>query len=470
MRKTRISTIVIVVLIVALAGCGEKETSKSVDVATETTVIEETVVEQVDPVVDNASLEIIDEDVLVEEARGYIFVDQPQKDIEKAKEIIVELAKNGNAEAQYLLGWIYDYEVQENNENKKAALEWYKKSIEQGYLKSYIAACANDFATYDEILEWQNNLRNSDLAEINDVDGLLLLGDYYYTGIDFIPDKEKAIMYYEKSAELGYSRAMNCLGNVLDDEIKAFEWFEKSADKNDPSGIGDLGYCYATGFGVEKDINKGIQLLEKAGELGFATAYSNLGYIYENGYDDIEQDSNKAIEYYQKAAELGYASSYANISIMYQQGIGLDADIEKAMEYAKKGAEDGSGYAAYGVAYYYEKELNDADEAKIWYLKSANLGYEDAILLVASQYLAEQTDESFKKAIELYKLGMRNGSAESFCNLGAMYHMAHGVEKDNAMAAKLLLTAEKLGSENATELMQASEIKEEIEKIEAENN
>lgn len=470
MKKIGLKIISIIILVISLIGCGKNTKTEPESTVKEETVVEETVAEEV-PEEENEEAEvIIDEETIIEEARGYIFVDPPQKDINKATEILKPIADNGNAEAQYLMGWISDYEVPETNETDKEALEWYRKAMEQGHLKSYLAGCANSCSTYDEVLEWQEVWRNSNLSEINDMDGLFLLGCCYNTGIDFIPDMDKTIEYYEKSAEMGYTRAMNALGDVLEDGEKAFEYYEKASEKNDPDGKNNLGYCYTVGFGVEQDITRGLKLLEEAGEAGSSAAYSNLGYIYENGYDAIEKDANKAIEYYSKAAELGKADCYAYISIIYELGNGVEVDIEKAMEYAKKGTEEGSGYAAYGVAYLYENKLNDAEEAKIWYEKSANLGYEDSILKVASQYLNEQTDESFKKAIDLYKIGMRNGSAESFCNLGAMYHMGHGVEKDNVMAAKLLITAEKRGSENATQLMQASEIKEEVEKIKLENN
>ena len=75
----------------------------------------------------------------------------------------------------------------------------------------------------------------------------------------------------------------------------------------------DLGVFYFTGKNVVKDKEKGKKFLEKAVELENYNAMNNLGLIYLNHQP---KDVQKAIELFEKAVELG--SSYAMvISLFY---------------------------------------------------------------------------------------------------------------------------------------------------------
>ena len=66
-----------------------------------------------------------------------------------------------------------------------------------------------------------------------------------------------------------------------------------------------LGGCYGHGtMGMPQDRTKVNELLLKAGELGCAVAYLNLGIAYENGMG-VEIDKKKAKYYYELAAMKG---------------------------------------------------------------------------------------------------------------------------------------------------------------------
>ena len=66
-----------------------------------------------------------------------------------------------------------------------------------------------------------------------------------------------------------------------------------------------LGLCYKNGIGVERDIQKTVELFEEAAEQKHAYGQYNLGWCYEEGIG-VEQDEQKAIKLYEKAAEQGY--------------------------------------------------------------------------------------------------------------------------------------------------------------------
>src|SRR6185312_13494846 len=77
---------------------------------------------------------------------------------------------------------------------------------------------------------------------------------------------------------------------------------------------------YENGTGVEKNIQKAVELYQKAAEQGDAMAQTNLGVYYEDG-TGVEKNFQKAVELYQKAAEQGYARAKINLGACYEETI-----------------------------------------------------------------------------------------------------------------------------------------------------
>ncbi|HIU33505.1 MAG TPA: sel1 repeat family protein, partial [Candidatus Pullichristensenella excrementigallinarum] len=59
-----------------------------------------------------------------------------------------------------------------------------------------------------------------------------------------------------------------------------------------------------------RDDKTAVSWYQKAADAGNATAMSNLGYCYENGYG-VEQNYEMALEWYQKALNAGKDTSEA---------------------------------------------------------------------------------------------------------------------------------------------------------------
>ena len=75
-------------------------------------------------------------------------------------------------------------------------------------------------------------------------------------------------------------------------------------DYGDEEAQDDLGRCYGSGIGVEKDEIKAFELYKMAAEKEYAPAQNSLATLYENG-KGTEKDLGKAIHLYNKAAENG---------------------------------------------------------------------------------------------------------------------------------------------------------------------
>ena len=149
-------------------------------------------------------------------------------------------AEQGNAEAQFSLGWVYSTGSGVPKDDGKA-VEWYRKAAEQGYA----------------------------LAQSN-------LGVMYVEGRGVPQDNVKAVEWYRKAAEQGNALAQSNLGlmyakgrGVPKDEGKAAEWFRKAAEQGHARAQFNLGWMYYWGYGViRRDIEKGCTFWRTAGEQG----------------------------------------------------------------------------------------------------------------------------------------------------------------------------------------------------------
>ena len=61
-------------------------------------------------------------------------------------------------------------------------------------------------------------------------------------------------------------------------EVKAFEWYKKSAEQEDRTAQYYLAICYRYGNGVEKDEVKAFEMYEKSAEQGDNDAQISLGF------------------------------------------------------------------------------------------------------------------------------------------------------------------------------------------------
>ena len=127
----------------------------------------------------------------------------------------------------------------------------------------------------------------------------------------------QAFVKLQVAAENGSEGAMETLGDmyyygrgVIQDYVRAAEYYMKSADKGYTDAMFDLGVLYYTGRGVTGDYTKAVEWFRKAVDNGFdrGDAMYFLGYMYANGYG-VTQDRNEAIKWMRLAADKGYTDA-----------------------------------------------------------------------------------------------------------------------------------------------------------------
>lgn len=113
---------------------------------------------------------------------------------------------------------------------------------------------------------------------------------YYYLG-NLEAERnnyELAFYYWEKSGQLGYSSAFDNLGwmyyygnGVKEDNTKAKYYFDKalSIQSDDHYALYYLGTMFENGYGVSKDMYKGLELLKRSADLGNEEAKKEVARI-----------------------------------------------------------------------------------------------------------------------------------------------------------------------------------------------
>jgi TPR repeat protein len=190
-----------------------------------------------------------------------VFAEKSEKEVANIIRNFFKHAKQGNAEAQNLLGEMYFLGKGVKQDYQEAA-KWYRKAAEQGR--------AN--------------------AQYN-------LGFMYENGQGVIQDYQEAAKWYRKAAEQGDANAQNLLGAVYSyvegveqDYQEASKWYRKAAEQGDANAQYNLGFMHENGQGVIQDRKEAAKWYGMAAEQGYAYAQNNLGLLYENGQGVLKDD------------------------------------------------------------------------------------------------------------------------------------------------------------------------------------
>jgi clan AA aspartic protease (TIGR02281 family) len=135
-----------------------------------------------------------------------------------------QLADQGQAASQHILGLAYHYGRGVKQDDTEAA-KWFHKAADQGY-----------------------------------PDAQFLLGRCYENGLGVRQDYAEAVKWYRKAADQGHANAQNDLGvaylkgeGVPQDYAQSVNWFRKSSEQGNANGQWLLGKMYQSGQGVPQN-------------------------------------------------------------------------------------------------------------------------------------------------------------------------------------------------------------------------
>ncbi len=171
--------------------------------------------------------------------------------------------------------------------------------------------------------------------------GQYWLGRSYFHGSGGAENIEQAQQLFLQAASKNIILAMNGLGDIYNFKLKvgskAYEWYKKGMDKNDPYSQHMVAMFHLYGMGgVKKDEATAMALFKKAME-GWPDAITMIGFIYQNGYG-VPKDYAQAFNWYLKGSEKGNTGSMQMLAKLYEQGLGVKKNKKLAGEWNSKAA------------------------------------------------------------------------------------------------------------------------------------
>jgi len=148
----------------------------------------------------------------------------------------------------------------------------------------------------------------------------------------------------------------------------------------------------------EEIIKRFKELMDKSN----GDSFNALGSLYRRGYCGLAQDYRKANELYLKAGELGCANAYYNLGINYENGDGVEIDTNKTQHYWELAAMKGDVLARYNLGHM-EHRAGNHQRAMKHFILAANAGFKLSLDIVMAWYKQGfVTKEEYASTLRLY--------------------------------------------------------------------
>ncbi|MBQ8466035.1 MAG: sel1 repeat family protein [Alphaproteobacteria bacterium] len=250
-------------------------------------------------------------------------------------------------------------------------------------------------------------------ADAGDVNALMTLGYMYLYGLNGV--------------EMNYK--------------KAFEYYQKAADKGDHVAINNLASLYYGGVGVSKNIEKAAELFAKASDMGNIEASLNLAVIYLTNQGSLRNEKAAAV-LLKKVAEHNNPTGKYLLGYAYLKGIGVPQNKRKAVENIRFAADKGYDEAQYIMGHLYVQGWGvpqNYNNALKYLNRAANQGNLSAIQSLGNLYASSSRIEpNYYKAYIMY-------------NLATFYGVPDAAEKRDLLATKTLKKPEVLQAQTEAE-------------------
>ena len=284
----------------------------------------------------------------------------------------------------------------------------------------------------------------------------------YHNGLFVDKNIIEAIKWYEQAICWGanYDRPYLELGRIyyhgLDgvaDYIKAFSYFEISANMGNADALNYLGIIFNNGLSKSKDIEQAIKYYKQAIEKGDRRyAPVNLGYIYYN--ELAYKDDAKAYSYFKIAEENGNTNAMNMIAYMKALAQGTEQNLAEAIYYINKAITISPNNIRYwdskGEILLMSDRLEDAKLILLDMIEKDSLGVEnlksESNFLKAMLYNTKE--EIYLKLLELgdsmnspYILGNHYFQNKELTTAKTYYEIASKSGNDNAKVALYVVEA-----------------------------
>lgn len=218
----------------------------------------------------------------------------------------------------------------------------------------------------------------------------------------------------------------------LEEKQAAFAEVKRIAEKGESKWAQYvLAFFYANGYGVEPNLKKRSQLLEKLVDQDYPMAQFELGleYYQNNNLEAAQPLFKQAAAAGVKPAHPAWCETSYKLALQKQE-----TDLQAAVLLAQEAAHGGFPPAQFLLGAYYEISLKEKklEEAFSWYQKAATRGHAEALNALGSFYSNGKGNvkQSYKKALICFEKAAAQKCASALYNLGNLYKAGLGVEKN----------------------------------------
>lgn len=304
---------------------------------------------------------------------------------------------------------------------------------------------------------------------LGNTEATYLLGKLYFDRIYAAPDYARSISLWEQGASLGDQNCKRGLADAYyfgrgreENDARAYSMYNELLANNpsDYTSMGMIGKMTAYGWGVSKNINKGLQLLEEAWRGGYARAADEIGAIYESQLERNVENIMTAYKWYQRGVDRDVPRCYYHFARPHITGdYGFDKDEQLGYEYMMHAIEDvdalvflllsnksdyltnediqvimsaaerRAGYGITALQYWLAVAYDDgrdcapnAEKAIFWYERAIENGEYDAAWRLGWNYKRgkEGFPQDFQLAFKYYKIGADADHEKCLESLGSL--------------------------------------------------
>ena len=215
-----------------------------------------------------------------------------------------------------------------------------------------------------------------------------------------------------------------------------------------------LGKKYRDGQGVERNIQKAVELFTLAAKQGNSFAAFALGKMFLSNDASLPRDEAAALNWITYASERGnqFAQCYLG-KLLLKGADGIPQDTNAALRWLRASVDQGNVYAEYALAMAYLKgEIVPKDALKALELlrHASSQDHQFAQYQLGKMLLqGEEAPKNVAAAVHWLTVSAMHGNQYAQYALGKLYLLGKDVEKDKASAAKWFQMAADQGNEYA---------------------
>ena len=213
------------------------------------------------------------------------------------------------------------------------------------------------------------------------------------------PREECPICFLLLPLDPGDSKLQSCCGKIVCDGC-TFAMIKEGVGKGKTKEEDHLcPYCRTPPPSSDEEY---IQQMKKLMENGNAYAFNMLGLCFVRGSNGMPRDEAKANELFLKAGELGCADGYVNLGNAYYYGEGVEIDKKKANHFYALAAMNGSIFARMSLGNI-EVQTGNYERAKKHFIVAARAGDSKCLEVIKKSFtFGLVTKNEYESTIRAY--------------------------------------------------------------------